>query len=76
VVRLKSIKVDEETYKLLLKLKYEHAMRGVKLTFGDLVKALLLKACRCHEAKKASGSVSESIGEEVKSEEASQTSFT
>ncbi|MHA1582288.1 MAG: hypothetical protein ACTSYM_07350 [Candidatus Baldrarchaeia archaeon] len=42
---MRSIKVDEETYKLLLKLKYEHAMRGIKLTFSDLVKRILLGSC-------------------------------
>jgi len=47
---LRSIKVDEETYRLLLKLKYEHAMRGIKLTFSDLVKGILLGTC--HSSKK------------------------
>lgn len=52
---MKSIKVDEETYKLLLKLKYEHAMRGVKVTFSDLVKGLLLGACHSSKAEKKTG---------------------
>lgn len=46
---MKSIKVDEETYRLLLKLKYEHAMKGIKVTFSDLVKGILLR--KCHSCK-------------------------
>lgn len=42
---MRSIKVDEETYRLLLKLKYNHAMKGVKVTFSDLVKGILLRKC-------------------------------
>ncbi|MHA1722043.1 MAG: hypothetical protein ACTSXW_03100 [Candidatus Baldrarchaeia archaeon] len=49
---MKSIKIDEETYKHLLKLKYEHAMRGIKLTFSDLVKGLLLGTCHLDKEKK------------------------
>nr|MDO8044682.1 hypothetical protein [Candidatus Baldrarchaeota archaeon] len=47
--KLKSIKVDEETYRLLLKLKYEHAIRGIKVTFSDLVKGILLGKCHSHK---------------------------
>jgi len=54
---LKSIKVDEETYKLLLKLKYEHAMRGVRLTFSDMVKGLLLKKCHSSKSERRSDDV-------------------
>ncbi|MHA1833543.1 MAG: hypothetical protein ACTSV7_06090 [Candidatus Baldrarchaeia archaeon] len=46
---MKSIKVDEETYRLLLKLKYEHAIRGIKVTFSDLVKGILLGKCHSHK---------------------------
>jgi len=73
---LKSIKVDEETYKYLLKLKYEHAMRGVKLTFGDLVKGLLLGVCHGTKIKKESDKVSEHCEEKMKAKETSHASFT
>ena len=68
---MKSIKVDEETYKLLLKLKYEHAMRGVKLTFSDLVKGLLLGTCHLSKARKETGDSRRCTVKEVKSEKQS-----
>jgi len=76
VVKLKSIKVDEDTYRLLLKLKYEHAMRGVKLTFGDLVKGLLLGVCHASKEKKVLNSGNEDIKEKKKQEKTSHVSST
>lgn len=68
---LKSIKIDEETYKLLLKLKYEHAMRGIKLTFNDLVKGLLLGTCHSDKKKKETEETSRCVAKELRPEKQS-----
>jgi len=67
---LKSIKIDKETYKLLLKMKYEHAMRGIKLTFNDLVKGLLLGGCHS-DKKKETEETSRCVAKELKPEKQS-----
>lgn len=69
VAKLKSVKIDDETYKILLKVKYEMTLEGKKVSFSKLIRDAVTERYSTtrveeNESKSEEVKLGEEIGEE------------